>query len=298
MRTKNLLKVALTTMALFVFMGVQAQVQDTSYVTNTETVYQTAGKTFRLYVEPDTVYSPDYNATDGWVLGTNALWTWDYTGLTGTPTSGTPANQNYVEFTNPTVDTYTIGVVETNTIISCDDGGVTKTVEVIAAPTAAITTADPAQACGDQLAMSVQIQFTENVPVAWASYAFAINETVENIDVSDVVIGTALVDNDTFIDYPTTGKLNTLGGTQPDYTWSFNTTALTVRNNLRTRYTYTLIGASDAGSDGLISAISQKSDYEGGTVLTHAFGDNQIVIIVNPAPTTGPIYHIPNNFAY
>lgn len=301
MRTKNLLKVALTMMALFVFMGVQAQVADINYDNVAETVYQTAGKNFRLYVEPDVIYSPNYNSGAGWVLGTNARWTWTYTGLTGTPVSSSAQNQNWVEFTNPAVGTYSIGVVETNTIVSCDDGGVTKTVEVIAAPTAAITTADPAQACGNQSAMAVQIQFTENVPTTWASYAFAVNETVENIDVSDVVIGLALVNDNSFVNYQTSGKLNALGGTQPNYTWSFNTSALTVQNNLRTRYTYTLIKASDAPAaalDGVISAISQKSDYVGGVVQTHAFGDNQIVIIVNPVPTTGPIYHIPNNFAH
>jgi len=300
MRTKNLLKVALTTMALFVFMGVQAQVQDANYVTNTETVYQTAGKTFRLYVEPDSVYSPDFTAP-AWTLGAAARWTWTYVGLTGNPLTATPANQNWVEFTNPAVGSYSVSVVESNTIAGCTGAAVTKDVEVIAAPTAQITTADPAQACGDQAAMAVQIQFTENVPSTWASYAFAINETVENIDVSDVVIGPALVDNDAFVDYPTTGKLNALGGAQPDYTWSFNTSDLDVLNGERTRYTYTLIKASDAPAaalDGVISAISQKSDYVGGTVQTHAFGDNQIVIIVNPAPTTGPIYHIPNNFAF
>lgn len=278
------------------FMGVQAQVQDANYVTNAETVYQTTGKAFRLYVEPDVVYSPDYNVGGGWVLGATARWTWTYAGLTGAPVSGSAQNQNWVEFANPAVGTYTIGVVETNTIVSCQDAGVTKTVEVIAAPTAVITTADPAQACGDQGAMAVEIRFTENVPMTWASYAFAINETVENIDISDVVIGGALVNNDNFVDYPTTVKLNALGGAQPNYTWSFNTSALNVQNGERTRYTYTLIGASDAATDGLISAISQKSDYVSGTVVTHAFGDNQIVIIVNPVPVTGPIYHIPNNF--
>lgn len=300
MRTKNLLKVALTMMALFVFMGVQAQVQDANYVTNAETVYQTAGKTFRLYVEPDAVYSPDFTAP-AWTLGAAARWTWTYVGLTGNPLTATPAKQNWVEFTNPAVDSYSVSVVESNTIAGCDGATVTKDVEVIAAPTAAITTADPAQACGDQAAMAVQIQFTENVPTTWASYAFAVNETVENIDVSDVVIGPALADNDAFVDYQTSVKLNALGGAQPNYTWSFNTSALTVQNNLRTRYTYTLIKASDAPAaalDGVISAISQKSDYVGGVVQTHAFGDNQIVIIVNPAPTTGPIYHIPNNIAF
>jgi len=70
----------------------------------------------------------------------------------------------------------------------------------------------------------------------------------------------------------------------------------------RTRYTYTLVKATDApgpAADGVISAISQKSDYVGGTVLTHAFGaKSTYVAIINPTPVTGPIYHISNTFNY
>jgi hypothetical protein len=62
-----------------------------------------------------------------------------------------------------------------------------------------------------------------------------------------------------------------------------------------------LLKASDApgaAANGIISAISEKSDYIAGVVSTYAFTDSQIVIIVNPAPSTGPIYHIPNSYAY
>jgi hypothetical protein len=151
--------------------------------------------------------------------------------------------------------------------------------------------------------MTVNMTLTEAVPVAWAGYAFAINELVENIDPSDVVIGAALVNNNSFKDFPTTAKLKspTLTGAGSPYGYSFTSSALNVQNNLRTRYTYTLIKASDApgaAANGVISAISQKSNYIAGVISTYPFTDNQIVIIVNPAPVTGPIYHIPNNFAY
>ena len=284
-------------------LGTYAQIL-TDYQDLAETSYQTAGTTFRLYAYPDPVYSPTYNPATNTNIDANALWTWTYAGLTGAPLSGAASNQNYVEFTNPVVGSYSISVVESNSAGGCADASAeTQDVEVIAAPTAAITTADPAQACGDQVAMAVAMTFTEAVPVAIAGYAFAVNELVENIDPSDAVLAT-LVDDDSFIDFPTTGKLNNgngLTGAASPFGYTFNTSALTVQNNLRTRYTYTLIKASDApgaSADGVISAISQKSDYLAAAINTYAYGDSQIVIVVNPTPATGPIYHIPNNWAY
>jgi hypothetical protein len=277
----------------------------TDYEDRAETSYQTAGATFRLYVEPDGTYSPTYNPVTNANLGATARWTWTFVGLTGAPLSGVAAAQNWVEFTNPGVGAYTITVAESNTLSVCADGTPeSQDVTVIAAPTAAITTADPAQACGDVAAMAVVMSITEAVPAAVAGYAFAVNELVENIDPSDAVIGAALVDNDAFIDFPTTAKLNTgngLTGVASPYGYTFNTSALDVQNGLRTRYTYTLIKASDApgpSANGIISAISQKSNYIDGND-TYAFNaNNQIVIIVNPTPVTGPIFHIPNDWAY
>ena len=288
--------------SLLMFVGVNAQIL-TDYENVTETSYQTEGQTFRLYVRPDLVYSPSYDSTSNTGIDGSARWTWTYAGLTGDVASGSAVAQNYVEFTNPAVGSYTIDVVESNTIASCTGGTVSQDVNVVAAPVATITTADPAQACGNQSAMNVDMTFTENVPAAVAGYAFSVEELVENIDPSDAVLAT-ISDNTSFIDFPTTGKLNTgnsLTGATSPYGYQFSTSALNVQNNLRTRYTYTLHKASDApgaASDGVISAISQKSDYIAGTVTTYAFTDNQIVIVVNPSPTTGPIYHIPNNYAY
>jgi len=296
--------VAIAAMLLFAS-GTFAQIL-TDYQDVAETSYQTAGTSFRLYVEPDAVYSPTYDPATNANINANARWTWTFAGLTATApvVTATPVAQNYVEFTNVTAGSYTITVAESNTIGGCVDGTAeSQDVTVIAAPAATITTADPAQACGNQAAMNVAMTFTEAVPAALAGYAFAVQELVENIDPSDAVLAT-LGTNNTFVNFPAAGKLNTgsgLTGAASPYGYTFATSALNVQNSLRTRYTYTLIKASDApgaAANGVISAISQKSDYLAGTIQTYAFTDNQIVIVVNPAPVTGPIYHIPNNFAY
>lgn len=307
MKKSTFLKVALVAVAMLMFAGANAQVANADYQNVAEDIYQTAGKTFRVYVEPDAVYNPAYVAP-GWALDAAARWTWTYPAALSTlpasaaPASGSAQNQNWVEFTNPQVGgPHVLTVVESTTVgIGCVDADAeTRNIRIVAAPTATITTAAPAQACGDQAAAAVAMTFTENVPLALASYAFAVNELVENIDPSDVPIGAALVDNDAFLDFPTTGKLNAFTTGASPFGYTFNTTVLTVQNNLRTRYTYTLINASDVVGVGVVSAISEKSDYVGGTVLAHAFtGTTTISYIVNPTPVTGPIFHIPNNFAY
>jgi hypothetical protein len=276
-----------------------------------ETSYQTAGTTVRFYVEPDGVYSPTYDpATNNpATINVNARWTWTFPGgLTASApvVSGNAVAQNFVEFTNVAAGAYTITVAESNTVGTCIDGTPeSQALTVVAAPTAALTTADPAEACGDQAAMAVALTFTEAVPLAIAGYAFAVTESVDNIDISGTI--TANVSSDAaFVDFPTTGKLNSGNGllnAASPYGYSFNTSALVVENNLRTQYTYTLVKATNAPApepQGIISAISQKSDYPNhATPNTYAFtGDAQIVIIVDPTPVTGPIYHIPNGFAY
>jgi hypothetical protein len=265
--------------------------------------------TMGYYALPDPVYHPNYNALGTWALTAGFTWAWT---LPGGVTNVTPGGQpaNYVELRFTAAGPYAVTVAETAPAAfgGCVDPTPTlMNVTVVAPPVATIVTADPAQACGDQAAMAVAMSFTEAVPSTLAGYAFAVRELVENIDAADAVIGGPVSNNNAFVDYPMSGKLKApaLTGAVSPYGFSFNTSALTVQNGLRTRYTYTALKATDApaaAAAGVVSAISQKSDYVahagGADYLTYAFTDASIVIVVNPAPATGPIYYIPNNFAY
>jgi hypothetical protein len=262
--------------------------------------------TMGYYALPDPVYHPNYTAVGLWAL--TAGFTWDWTILPAM-TINKPGAANYAEIVYTATGNYAVTVREhaPAAMGGCFDATPTEmNVTVVAPPVATITTADPAQACGDQLAMPVAMTFTEAVPVAFAGYAFAVSEVVDNIDAADALIGNVSTNN-TFLDFTTAAKLKTpaLTGAVSPYGYSFNTSALVVAGGMRTRYTYTAIKASDAppaAANGVISAISQKSDYVahagGADYLTYAFTDNQIVIIVNPTPATGPIYYIPNGFNY
>jgi hypothetical protein len=266
---------------------------------------RTAGTTtMGYYAQPDPVYHPNYTAGGGWTLNA-AGFTWDWTVLPAM-TIAKPGAANYVTIAFTATGAYNVTVAEHAPLALGNCADITPTlmtVNVIAPPVATITTADPVtQSCGVLAPVTVNMTFTEAVPANWAGYALAVNQLIENIDAGGAVIGLALLDADT-IDFPTTAKLNTtndLTGAASPYGYSFATRNMVVINGLRTRYTYTLVGASDAASNGLISAISQKSDYLiAPTVNTYAWGaKSTYVAIVNPAPSTGPIYYVPNSFNY
>lgn len=290
MKKSTFLKAALTVIAALTFGSAYAQSIEaipTDYTaTETEEMYQTVGYAFRLYAQPDPVYN-----------GTNSTWTFTTTLPLLYGTSGIAMAQNWVEITNAaTIGNYTVDVVEGNTLIGCTDATpVTTTIHIVAAPTATITTTDATAYCGDQAAQTISVAITENVPDAFAAYAFSVTETVEEIDVNGDVIGTPTT-NATFVNH-TVASMLALTGT-PNFTTTFSSSALTVKNAHRTRYTYTLKKASDASAatDGIISAISAKSNITG-TQVAFAFTDSEVVFLVNPTPVTGPIYHLPNDFA-
>jgi hypothetical protein len=314
MRKINFLKTVLgVAFATLLAVGANAQVANNQYEeydnnllipTNIDYVtLRTGGSTtMGYYALPDPVYHPNYTLAGSWALTAGFVWNW-----TVAPAMATakPGDANYVQVTYTAVNNYVVTVAEQAPAAmgGCADASPTvMNVHVIAPPVALVTTADPAQACGNQAAATVGLQFTEAVPAALAGYSFAVHALIENIDAGGNVLNT-LVDADS-IDFPTTGKLNTgngLAGAGP-FTWSFTTAPLNVRGALRTRYTYTLVKASDApaaAANGLISAISQKSDFIAANVLTYAFGaKSTFVAIVNPAPVTGPIYYIPNDLNY
>lgn len=299
------MKLALVVATLFMFTSAFAQILTDYSEDESTAMYQTVGRTFRLYVMPDPIYSPTYDAASNSNLGPNAMWTFTFTGLTATApvVSGTAVAQNWVEFTNPSIGSYTVDAAESNTLIGCADATPrTTTINVIAAPVATCATADNTTFCGDQPAQSIVLNITENVPDALAAYAFSVEEVVDEIDGSGAII-TNVSSNATFENFTLATKAKTgtpgFAGTSPNFTYTFNSSALNISNNHRTRYTYTFKKASDAGAvaDGIISAISQKSDYIQG-LTSYGFVDNQVIFIVNPAPVTGPVYHIPNAFNY
>jgi len=321
MKRSTLSKLALTLVAAFVFVGANAQVQNADYteatVTDGAITMHTAGKTLRLYVEPDALYSPDFIAP-AFDINPNSRWTWTYTGLTGAPLTATAAAQNYVEFTNPAVNNYAINVVESNTALpgTCVDAGVDHTLVVLPAPTMAVnagasawgTTCGPINGHEVSFSLTAAPFATNAVSAQWRLTEYEV--TIDGATGDPVIAGApsattvhiwnkfttspqtiglqswAMVDGGEFrangTDAPALSN-HALSMTR-DYTNAGGTIAYLYRWEIAT-----------ASGDGISDRISRKSEYiAGGTGIYGTDGTIDIYIV--NAPTTGPIYHIPNFF--
>jgi hypothetical protein len=280
---------------------------DTTVAAPNRVEYVTVNKTIRYIALPDPVFHPNF--TDDGSLTVDFIWDWGVlSGAPGVPTIAEAAGAaNIATISFPVAGNYTITVREQSPAAF---GGCPGTlnkmyVTALAAPTAQFTTANILTGlCGDQAPNAINIAITENVPNALAAFSFRVSETVDNIDASGTLLSN-VSSNAAFVDFglAAKAKTGTVGFTAatPDFDYDFNTPDLTVQNNLRTRYTYTLTSAAGVTGNGIVSAISHKSDYHNSpaSVTGYAWGaKTTVVFIVNPAPVTGPIYHIPNNFAY
>ncbi|MBP9029992.1 MAG: hypothetical protein KBG14_09630 [Bacteroidales bacterium] len=334
MKRSTLMRIALVVTALFMFSGAFAQVADSDYseydankTTPTNIDYvtlKTSGSTtMGYYAEPDAIYHPNYNAGGSWALTAGFTWNWTVPTDPGTPATVTypvaskPAN--YVEITYTATGNYVVNVEEVAPAAfgGCSGSTTVMNVTVIDPPTAAIsggqannswgvtTAGHEYYICGDANAEDLTITITETgVPSALASYAYSVQKRVVNIDASGTEDATSEVITANFVDHPIATKYQTStadGGTE-----TVSTGNMPVVSNKRTKYEFTLKKPTDAAvaaAEGIVSAISHKSDYlsiaAGGDVSTYPFtGTVTVVYIVNPAPVTGPIYHIANTYAY
>lgn len=309
MRKQNLLKLAFSFMALFLFVGAFAQTinhsDDVAYGTNyveadTDITYQTVGLGFRLYVLPDPVYSPDYDGTGvaGTDLNDNSLWRWvsgaDYD--TGDEVKAA-TNENWVDINPTTPGTTIYWVLETFGPVSCQGSaqehevtitgapnitafeGVGTDWEVVTAGTAFRRCADGAD-IGDILNITIAEEYA---PVAAQEYTYGISVLMEELDGN-----MALMDDDDVT--ATYGRAATMTSTGLNQTHTIP--ALPLVNNNPTRYTFTMTPNS------LYSMISRTSDLRAGNATETAYPVSTIEVsyLLLPVPTTGPIFHIPNAF--
>ncbi|MDD2548453.1 MAG: hypothetical protein PHD00_00005 [Bacteroidales bacterium] len=318
MRTKNLLKLAFTMLAMIVMTGAMAQITyhnddyelyDANKTAPTKVDYVTVGATMGYYADPDPVYHSDWNQTDGWGLTTGFVWNWSVPTAPGaaatvvSPVASFPAN--YVQITFPEAGDYIVNVAEESPAAfgGCEGSTTIMNVTAIVAPTATITSTDITTGlCGNQAAENIVVSITENIDLSLAGYAFKITELIEQIDDNGDLIGGPYTATDHY-DFALDSKLQDsstgFSGAASPYTFTGTSSALNVVGGNRTRYTYTLASTAGVTGTGIVSAISHKSDYLAGQVNGHTFGaKTSLVFVVNPQPVTGPIYHIPNNYVF
>ncbi len=301
---KRITQKVLTAVAVAFFgLSVNAQIL-TDYVqavgfNSIDTV--TTGATYRLYVLPDAVFSPGYSATTNLPLGVNQRWTWtgDYTKVA--------TNENWIQFTAGAVGTDNVTVIETNTALVCDDGGETITIEVIPTPTVTFTAADgtpvfgsagsPFNFCETDARLgtdAAQAVLANAGLTAAPRFQIQYALTVDTNQNGDGTWGNIAALTQSYLG--AAGLQQAVTGTTHDLTDpAGGFVCITDGVDYPTRYTYTISGATDR--------ISRKGNY-----LTNATqvatgwtwydtAPETLVIVVNPVPVTGPIYHISNLWA-
>jgi hypothetical protein len=307
---KNFTKKLLAAFAVaMLFAGLtQAQIL-TDYVQSTgseaiDTV--TISSTTRLYVYPDAVFSPSYNATTNAGIGSNQRWTW-YNGTDATGTEIKAAsNDNWIENTWPgTAQTYQVAVVESNSAVTCDGSATTIDVEVIASPTVTYTSADGSGIFGS----SATHTYCENdarlgTDAAQATFTHGMTGSPSFQVQYTLVVDTSHSNGTTWTTIAAmTQTYSGAAGTQQAVTGTtHNLTApaggfvcVTDGVDYPTRFTYTLTGVNDR--------VSRKSDYLSNSAAAatgwswYDTTTENLVVEVYPVPVTGPIYHISNMWA-
>ena len=321
MKRGNLLRVITSiAIALFVADGLFAQVQGgADYVsisgaaTSIDSV--TVGSTTRLYVKPDAYFHPGYVAP-GWALTPNFTWTWVIPGAAGTADAGEVNTDEWVQvdWSGTAGGPYNIVVTETAPAAFGGCSGDTNVyVSVIASPTVTFTADNPGTIIGANLTVCEgDARLADNVQATLTgirSWQLDWHLQITTRDVTDAIVAYFDDDNATklgapgnALEYPrATGLQQTVGAAAGTYNLTKATggfIAITDPDDLvkrQTVYIYSLNAVNDR--------ISRKSDYlTNPTALATGWTwydttAETITIRVNPAPVTGPIYHIPNNWA-
>jgi len=319
MKRKNVLRIGLgIAMSMLVVSGLFAQVQNGDYslydaneTAPTAIDSVTTGTTTGFYVMPDMYYHPNYTAVGGWTLTANFTWNWSFNGANGgSVITDADPNDNYVEITWGAVSgvtPYEVNVYEEASPAygSCSGDVTVLNVEVVAEPTVTYSADNPGTTIGADLTVCEgDARLTDIVQAAFTGvYTFQLDW-----DLEIATLDASLAKDEYFdIDYNSLGAAQAYaiqnqgsdGSQDVDIDAStFDLTVPTggflVTNSKATVFTYHVRGTNDR--------ISRKSDYL--TNPTAALDSwswydttaETIVIQVNPAPDTGPIYHVPNNW--
>jgi len=320
MRKSTLLKVAGTFAAVMFSFGVMAQTypatinhtgDETDYVEATTVTYQTVGYGLKLYAAPDPIYSPSYDGTGaiGNGLNTSSQWRWVYgvNFATGTLVKDW-ANQNWVEIPAATIATpgdITFWAAERFGTAGCADGtGQSHVVTVLPAPDGTMVGANTAAAwtvmtadrefyrCGEGHTDDFTFTFSE-AGTPYAVYAAQITVTATGYDAGGAV---AVAEHDVTAAYglnvdPTTFTVASFVAAP-----AFTTPAMQFENDgtndVRTKYVYTLSGVSSR-----VLTLSQKRAGVAEAYVAPTVAQT-VTYWLNLPPVTGPIYHIPNDYAY
>ena len=307
MKKSTLMKLALSVVAVFVYVGAMAQtypaVIQTDYVqTGAETTYQTTGYGLRLYVAPDPAYSPSYT---GGATGINpsSWWLWSIDNFATAPLKD--AQENWIAI--PAGSLPAVGSITTYYVkerigaAGCVDASpINQVITVTGAPSADIIgvgtgtwidlNADKLtfMMCQENVTDNITVTFTEpSLPGAsgFNKYTYGLTQTRTSYN-ADGTINTTEVSTT-----PVTPSSAVASMVASPVTYT--TANMTYLGGLRTKYEFTLTPST------IGSQISRISQYRANSAAAYAYYTGAVTKVtywLNLVPTTGPIYHIPNNF--
>jgi len=309
MKRKNVFKIGLSIVLTMFVATVFGQVESTgNYVAisgdqSTDIDSVTIGSITRLYVKPDPYYHPNYVAP-GWTLTANFTWTWAVPPAGGTPVAVVDTvNWVEVDWTGAASSLHEIIVTETAPAsLGACSGDTNVYVRIVAEPTVTYTagagyiSADTSVCEGAAiLADDLEATFTgiRTLQLDWNLEIATLDGgggKDEYFDINKNSLGAApayAIDKDSTGTQEVSINATTFSLTKP-------AGGFTTISKKSTVYTYSLNAVNDR--------ISRKSDYlTNPTALAANWSwydktAEEVIIQVNPAPDTGPIYHIPNNW--
>lgn len=272
----------------------------------------TVGTTIPYWVEPDAYFHPNF-ATTG-ALTADFTWTWDV----APAGPGLAATDNYVEVTYGAAtvgNSYNITVYESAPAAygGCSSPDTNMNVFVVPAPTVNFTvgagfiSAASTERC--EGSTDIDNEIVRATMTGFATFQLQWRLQIHTLDADHTTIdaywdsdkttelsapGTLFAED---FDETTSSQVVDLAATTRNLSTAGFLTCVTDAGAKRsTVYTYTLRGVNDR--------ISRKSDYLTNTAADldawtwYDQGPKTVVVIVNPAPKTGPIYHIPNTWDY
>ena len=305
MKRGNLLRVCTSVaVAMLVATGLFGQQKDANLsAPNTINDTITQGSTMPFYVTPDTYFNPNYNAGGSWAVTSSYLWSFDNATLTGAVDGSATTTPSYSDPNNPantradtvinpditfdgTVGDYVLAAQESSRT-GCAGTIQLLNIHVVDTPSVRFPVGvlyNDVDQCGTYThngGAPVQVTIGGGKDTYWLDWTLVVDTMNANGTVSLGPVTSKNISQTNQV-FAASGNVNLDAAT-----------AFTVVNNRVTRYTYTLSGINDR--------ISRKSDYihvvrdsNPGDYTERLGADLTWVVIVRPAPTTGPIYHLPN----
>jgi|WetSurSiteA1Bulk_404760.scaffolds.fasta_scaffold02973_5 hypothetical protein len=291
MKKGFLLKVVVSA-GLFICIGMNGfgQAKEAALtVTQAVEQYVTVDKAMPYFVEPDIYFNPGWTAGGGWAVVSNFAWTFSAPAPAFTITDATVINP---DITINDEGTFTLNVVETSADGCADATPTQLIIHVLAVPTFDFGSRADVEQCGPiTVAQDVLFDIADNgADAAFNASGDYLVDWTYNVDELSADRTTVLVDHAGDLDATNTDDAFATSGTGKVLA---NQTFPVLGGHI-TRYTFTLTGINEA--------VSRQSDWIAplarGTNTNYtnypAGADDTFEVIVLPAPTTGPIYHLPN----